>query len=329
MQLTTQIAQQSQAKKRGTNKAAKVLVLGGNGFIGRYTTAVLARHGVTTTIGTRRVKHAETERQIKLHKALSEQAWEETLKEFDAVINTVGILRERKNESFDQVHHLAVGALARACKKRDIPLLHMSALGIDQLSNEFAASKRRGETAILNSGCRGAIVRASIVNALDGYGASWMYRVATWPIWLLPGKATKLLCPVEAKDLGEALANLTLMHLQNRNRQTKVIEIGGPEVFTLKTYLRKLRAQQDCLPVKPFLTIRIPNVIARLFAKIFDMLHLTPYSVGHHELLEFDNIPHQNSLAKILGRKPTEVGKNPNEFPILLKRELKNNRGQV
>ena len=78
-----------------------------------------------------------------------------------------------------------------------------------------------------------------------------------------------------------------------------------------------------------FLTIRIPNVIARLFAKIFDMLHLTPYSVGHHELLEFDNIPHQNSLAKMLGRKPTEVGKNPNEFPILSISELKNNQGQV
>jgi len=304
---------QSNSKIQVTN-APTILVPGGNGFIGRYTVAALKRRGVQTIIGTRRVSSSDTELKVRFHESLIEKAWEETLEGVDAVINTVGILRERKAESFDKIHHLAVSALSRACKKRNIPLVHMSALGIDGLvKNEFANSKLRGETAIINSGCRGTVVRSSIVNAPDGYGSGWMYQVAKWPIWLVPGGATKLLCPIEAKDLGEALANLALSHLRQNNKKVKILEVGCSENFTLQKYLQKLRVEQRCLPVAPFFIIRVPRIVAKLFAKVFDVFHLTPYSIGHHQLLENDNTPNSNCLAQILGRAPSVVGKSLDE----------------
>ena len=61
--------------------------------------------------------------------------------------------------------------------------------------------------------------------------------------------------------------------------------------------------------------MRIPRVVARAFSHIFDVLNLTPYSIGHHELLEHDNIPKKNRLAEILGREPLEIGKTP-EYQI-------------
>ncbi|MFK8083988.1 MAG: hypothetical protein AB8B97_27210 [Granulosicoccus sp.] len=60
----------------------------------------------------------------------------------------------------------------------------------------------------------------------------------------------------------------------------------------------------------PLLTIKVPQRLSRLFANIFDVLHLTPYSVGHHELLEFDNIPKVNGLPRLLGRRPTPIGRH-------------------
>ena len=311
-----QINNRVKREKRATLRP-RILVLGGNGFIGRYTVAALQKLGVEIFIGTRHIKNNKVELEVKLHESLTEHAWETTLNGIDAVINTVGILRERKNESYDMVHHLAVGALARACKNHSIPLIHMSALGIDGLlKNDFAKSKFHGETAIVDSKCRGAIVRASIVNAPDGYGAGWMYRVAKWPVWLLPSMATKLICPIEAKDLGEALAKLALTNLQCLEKQLAIMEVGGSEVFTLKTYLQKLRIQQTCLPKKPLLILTIPSVIAKVFAKVFDVLHLTPYSIGHHELLENDNIPNNNCLAKILGRDPRAIGETAGSIKL-------------
>ena len=293
-----------------TNKAPTVLVLGGYGFIGRYTVAALNSYGIKTIIGSRRAStEAMTNRQIKLHQSICQKAWQPHLEGIDAVINTVGILRERKGESYDKVHHLAVAVLSRECNKRNIPLVHVSAIGINNLqNNEFAKSKLRGELAIQDSGCRGAIIRASIVNAPDGYGSGWMYRVAKWPLWLIPAGATKLLCPIEAKDLGEALAKLVISQLQFKDQKLEVLEVGGAEILTLKDYLQKLRAQQKCLPITPVLTIKIPRVIAKFFAKLFDIFHLTPYSIGHHELLESDNIPNINVLTQILGRGPNIVG---------------------
>ena len=59
---------------------------------------------------------------------------------------------------------------------------------------------------------------------------------------------------------------------------------------------------------KPWFILTVPSVIAKYFANVFDLLHLTPYSIGHHELLENDNYPQQNSICKILNRNPRSVG---------------------
>ena len=66
-----------------------VLVLGGYGFVGRYTVKALQRHGVHVLIGTRGLDgHTAKpmERTICLHQALSTDNWNETLEGVDAII---------------------------------------------------------------------------------------------------------------------------------------------------------------------------------------------------------------------------------------------------
>ncbi len=299
-------------------KPPTVLVLGGYGFIGRYVIDALKRHPTKAIIGTRDLRNtadaATSVRLVRLQQCLTPVSWGKTLSGVDVVINTVGILREREGETYEAVHHLAVGALAKACKQHSIPLVHVSALGIDgPVRNDYSVSKLRGENAIINSGCVGAVVRASVVDAPDGYGSGWFHRLAQWPIWLMPAHATRLLSPVKATDLGEALTLLAI-RLAEKNEQkptvgpAEMIEVGCGEVFTLEEYLRKLRNNRRPCPREPLVTLRIPEKAAKACADIFDRLNLTPYSSGHHELLKFDNIPHTNQLPAILGRKPGPIG---------------------
>lgn len=297
-------------------KDPAILVLGGYGFIGRYTVAALGRRNARVVIGTRGLKGHKAlnklplERRICLHHHLDAGDWTKALAGIDVVINSVGILRERRGETFSAVHHKAVQALSIACARQKIPLIHVSALGIDgPIKNEFSLSKRRGEEAMLASGCEGAIVRASVVDATDGYGSGWFHRVAQWPVWVLPGNALKKISPIKAADLGEALAILALesTHQESLPKPATLVEVGCGETFTLEGYLLRLRRGESCLTKKPLLTVRIPQTVARLFARLFDLLRLTPYSIGHHELLEFDNVPEVNSLPGILGRSPGAI----------------------
>lgn len=323
-----------------------VLVLGGNGFVGRYTVKELLCHHAQVIIGTRNAKAARGKcladcrlqmrgaihesnprslefRQIRIQDLQDPLLWNAKLAGVDVVINAVGILRERGNETFNAVHNTGVGALARACCALDIPLVHVSALGIDQsVNNEFSLSKLRGEQSIISSGCRASIVRASVVDAPDGYGSGWFRRVAQWPVQLLPAGATKLISPIVASNLGEALSRLALSHLaipETLNRRIlqdaathsslacRLYEVGCGEIFDLAGYLQRLRRNTESGRQWPLLRLRVPGWLARLAALAFDQLNVTPYSIGHHELLENDNIPRINALPLILGRAPLPI----------------------
>src|SRR5262245_42713407 len=118
----------------------QVLVLGGAGFIGRHAAAALASRGHTVVIGSRHPErvarrlpvhlHGCERRETHLERLLSPEAWKVFLRGIDAVVNAVGILRERGAETYERVHHLAPSALAAACARGAIRLVHVSALGL-------------------------------------------------------------------------------------------------------------------------------------------------------------------------------------------------------
>ncbi len=303
--------------------APRILVLGGNGFIGRYTVRELLSRRARVVIGTRHVDVATPPpdnlefRQIRFQEMLEPAAWQNALDGIDGVINVVGILRERGEETFERVHHHAPAALASACANRGVPLVHVSALGIDNpVGNPFSTSKLRGEKALQKCGGLVTILRASVVDAVDGYGSGWFHRVAQWPVYLLPAGANKLLSPVLAEDLGEALARLALGDVASPQALlasggstpgVRLLEVGCGESFTLETYLHRLRGAGAWPLDTPWFCVKVPVTLARLAACFFDRFDLTPYSIGHHELLEHDNKPVWNALPMILGRAPRPI----------------------
>lgn len=284
----------------------QILVLGGNGFIGKNIVASLRAQGASVKVGGRFVQNDHENTPIKLHTMLRAEDWKNVLNQVDIVINAVGILRQRRGtngvETYDKIHNLAVRALAIACKTQGVRLMHISTFGLNaNAKSGFIRSKYAGEQAILNSGAQANIVRTSILDGEGGYGAKWFRRVATWPIQLVM-RTDGLVAPMQVADLAEAVAKITQLPADSL---PKIIELGGSEMITIAQYLKVLRQAYG----KPAaLQIVVPQWLVRLVSHVLDLLAWTPLSFGHFELMQGKNVPIINQLPMIIGREPTALG---------------------
>jgi uncharacterized protein YbjT (DUF2867 family) len=311
-------------------RAPTMLVLGGAGFIGRHAVAALRQRGVRVAIGTRHPRRRASEqrcgtcsdtatdnglappaidyREAHFERLLAADDWASLLDGVDVVVNCVGILRERGRETYDRVHHRALVALAAACSARALRLIHVSALGLEGPARSgFLRSKRDGEAALRASDANWRIVRPSLLDGDGGYGARWLRRVAAWPIHPLPRGARGRIAVLHVVDLGEALATLALREDAGAQRE---FDLGGDTDRTLAEHLAALRALRTSWPA---LHVQLPDLPARLVAHVCDLLHLTPFSFGHWELLQRDNRPQQNALPALLGRAPRAIGADARE----------------
>lgn len=298
-------------RPQGSIPATAALVLGGSGFIGRHVVAALEARGCRVAIGSRHPQrrkraagssHADY-RAIRFERLLDMADWHDLLSDCDIVVNCVGILRPRGRETYDRVHHRAPAALAAACRARGLRLIHVSALGLDAGARSgFLRSKLDGEVALRASGADWRIVRPSLLDGEGGFGARWIRGVARWPLHVLPADAIGRIAALDVGDLGEAIARLALSADPGENRE---YDLGGPHARTLAEHLAAMRVLHADAPA---LQVTIPAWLARLASHACDLLHLTPYSFGHWELLRRDNFPRHNRLPELLGRAPRAVG---------------------
>jgi NADH dehydrogenase len=54
--------------------------------------------------------------------------------------------------------------------------------------------------------------------------------------------------------------------------------------------------------------VMVPALVARMVAHACDLLHVTPFSFGHLELMRHHNVPAFNMLPRLLERAPHGLG---------------------
>ena len=286
-----------------------ILVLGGNGFIGRHAVAHLNRVGANVTIGTRdpkRIKGNTAQAKYRLEELTHPQDWALVVVKYDVILNCVGILRQRVGETYDAIHHLAPQAIATACSSTNTRYVHVSALGLSvEAKSRFLTSKFKGEKAIMNTNCDWIIVRPSLLDGDGGYGAGWLRGIAKSPIFIVPNSAKGRIAALTVEDAGAALTKLCISPAVDLDLvNARVFELGGEESHTFEEYIRGMRKRYSS---SKSLHVTIPSWLARIGAHICDLLHFSPFSFGHWELLWKDNVPINNKLPTLLGRLPTKV----------------------
>ena len=152
----------------------KVLVLGASGQIGRHLIRKLTKNNYVVTAVTRNLHQKgyslKTQSPIGFLEIIeanifNQEKLNNIIKNHEICINLIGILFEKKNNTFQNIHVNFPSILSKICKENNIEkLIHISALGIEKsIDSNYAISKLEGENKIKKNFERYIILKPSIV----------------------------------------------------------------------------------------------------------------------------------------------------------------------
>lgn len=281
----------------------KVVVFGGGGLLGRQVVQALARQGALVTAAVRRpemVGHLRTMGEVGQITPVfcdikDSDGTDNILKSAHAAINLVGVLFEKKRQTFKNVHVMGAKNVALSATKNNVPhLVHISSLvdkGFSELSH-YASTKLKGEQEVVKAFPSATILRPSLIYGPNEKFFSLYARLLSMSpfVPLFGGGKTKFQ-PVFAVDIAKAI----LACLQAPQKKSTFYELGGPEVYTFKELIQKVA---DCINRKVTF-IDLPYSVANMLA--------TPLSLLPTPLLTRDQVRMMRSDS-ICSSKDDSVG---------------------
>ena len=214
-----------------------------------------------------------------------DQNFRELFEKTDICVNLIGILFEKKSgNTFKNIHSIFPSLLAKLSKEYNLKhFIHLSALGINEAKDSnYAFSKLEGENQILKNFPLATILRPSVVYSVDdNFTTNFMTLLNRLPLFPLYYEGKTKFSPIHCSDLTD-----TIYHVISKNIYSKIIECGGPEILTLKEIIRKLLN----LIGKKRILLPLPFPVAKLTAKIFELLPTPLITQDQLRLLKYDNI---------------------------------------
>ena len=270
-----------------------ITVFGGSGFLGRYVIQNLAQQGYNIRVAVRFPSQANF---LKILGDVGQitticapvsipELVEQAVQGADGVINLVGILFEKKNQTFEHIHVDGVRHIAKAAQKHGISdFVQISALGTDKNStSEYARTKALGEEVLRSHVKDAVILRPSvIVGPEDQFFNRFAQMACFSPVLPLIGGGHTQFQPIYVGDVAQAITTV----LGRKDVCGGTYELGGPSVYTFKELmilmLSVIQRKRWFVP--------IPFLIARLMGFFGQFLPTPPLTPDQVELLKYDNI---------------------------------------
>lgn len=285
----------------------RVLVTGATGLIGSALVDALVARGHEPVPAVRDVGAARTRWPrlapvaVDFVRDHAPADWRPRLAGIDAVVNAVGILRERGTQTFEALHVRAPVALFEACAQAGVArVVQVSALGADaQAASGYHLSKREADEALLRLPLQATVLQPSLVFAPHGTSAGALLAAASLPLIPVPGDGRQPIAPVHLGDVVDAIVRA----LETGAPSARIAAVG-PACIGLREYLAQLRAQ---LRLGPARFLPTPMWLVRLGARLLVRL---PGSLADPEtvaMLERGNCAAPDGFTRVLGRAPRAV----------------------
>ena len=273
----------------------QVVVFGGSGFIGSHLVALLSQENIPTLVATR---HVEQVRHLTILPGVDvvganihdDATLHSLLQGRTAAINLVGILHSSRalpyGPEFRRAHVDLPRRIVDACAATGVPrYLHMSALGasVDGPSM-YARSKADGEIAARSQpGVAATIFRPSVVFGPGDHFLTMFAKLQRHlPVVPLAGASARFQ-PVYVGDVASAF----LHALRDAHAAGKVVELGGPNVYTLGELVRLAGRYAGCERS----IVALPDGLARLQARLFELLPGAPILTRDNlDSMKVDNV---------------------------------------
>lgn len=217
----------------------------------------------------------------------------------DAIINSIGIIEEKGENTFEKAHF---GVVSNIIKHRSLignpKIVHVSVLGANVNSPSGYASTKGKADELLMQQENWNIIRPSFVctpgTAIIGKVmmlknmAKWLFNVLPCPAHFLTAKFQ----PV----MGEDIADVAIACIKNDIRE-KVVYATGPEIYTLEDWIQI--AGNNKIKV-----LKIPKILVDLPFRIIIKIFPSIMNIDQYLLLAEDNVHEHSELVNILKRQP-------------------------
>ncbi|KAL5494933.1 hypothetical protein ACEPAI_395 [Sanghuangporus weigelae] len=284
----------------------KVVVCGA-GFLGSYIARALAkettvktpRHIQLTSRKPNKALYDSLRNDIGKEKSLSfvpadvtkPDTLERAFEGAKVVISLVGIMHATP-EMFEAVQWKGAVNVAAAAKAHGAKVIHISAIGADEISQiPYAKTKALGEKTVKQICPDATIIRPSLIfGPGDGFFARFGTLSKFLPFMPVFGGGKTRFQPVYAGDVARAVEIASRMEDQNAMKATngKFFEAGGPDIFTYKEMMQLiLRHTGRSRPI-----VSLPYSVGKVQGFIFEKLppNILTLTRDQVEQLKTDNI---------------------------------------
>lgn len=292
----------------------RVAIFGGPGFVGSFLVDALIAAGhepsLMVRLGSeRKVRQAERCRLVAGNLS-STTAIDATLENCDAVIYSVGILKESPKQgiTFEELQYNGVVRVAESAKTRGISrFLLMSANGAKSTGTPYQETKFRAEEHVRASGFDVTIFRPSVIfgepRGRMEIGTQLYAEMISPPIpavgfftgWR-PYRGAVAMSPVHVEDVAQAF----LTALRESSTIGKTYVLGGPEVLSWAEMLRRIARTVG----RKKWILPMPIGIMKLAAALLDWLPFFPVTRDQLTMLAEGNTADPAALAQLIGRQP-------------------------
>lgn len=284
----------------------RVLVCGARGFIGARVAEALQQAGHEVLRGVRAPAMGRAdERQVDFVRWRQPEPWRTALAGVDAVINTVGVLRDSRQQPMQAIHAEVPEALFEACARQGVRrVIHISALGIEGNPTLYARSKLAAEAALLDrvqaGRLDGVVLRPSIVFGEGGDSSRLFTLLARLPLLCLPSPVTRArVQPIAVGELAQGMVRLLSPEGAGVQGGLNVV---GPRALTLAEFIASLRRQMGHGPAR---VLPLPDLLTRWSARLGDEVPWAPWCTETLNLLAQDNVAAASAFEQLLGRAAT------------------------
>lgn len=281
-----------------------ILIFGGSGFIGsELAKSLLEKDNIVCVVCTNKEKALSV---IGNHKNLQitkldifdKDKLSKLLQGYDVVINLIGKLFESNKGDFEIYHHDFPDLLSK-CVLVNQHLIHLSALGIANSSktSKYAKTKLDGQNSVIKNSNNYNIISPSIVfGENDNFFNQFARMSKISPFLPLIGNGKAKFAPIYVKDL---VKTIIFLIEDNKKHKNELFEAYGPDILDFKEILQFILKTTR----RKRILLNLPFFVAKIQAKLMNLLKIYLLTPDQVELLKYDNIASNNydNIDKITG----------------------------
>ncbi len=260
-----------------------ILILGATGFIGNAIFHSLVNKHNVSIAGRRPIEGYDNWKEIDF---LKKNDWDNLLDGIDLIINAIGIIEG----DFEQIQTVAPLELYSNCIKREIKIIHISAIGAekDKPTTNFLISKKETDNFLLKYN-KSKVIYPGIVIGRNGKSTQFFAEIASLPI--IPLLSEKPISFIHVEQLTE-LIQKTVSDFNNYPNQ--VFAVSKPE--PIKEVFSALKGRDSKF-------VKVPELIFRVFFSLFPKASIGIFSKTILKMFQTSSVSDYKPLFPEVSKK--------------------------